>query len=52
MCPPISRARSDPPGSVNHWLPAASHVFSTGSSDSFLSSHLRAVAQVSVHATR
>ncbi len=37
---------------MNHWFPAASQVFSTGSSETFLSSHLRAVDQVSVHATR
>src|SRR5436305_3343984 len=52
MCPPISSARSESPGSVNHWLPAASQVFSTGSSETFLSSHLRAVDHVSVQATR
>src|SRR5436305_597612 len=52
MCPPIRSARSESPGSVNHWLPAASQVFSTGSSETFLSSHLRAVDHVSVQATR
>ena len=51
MCPPISSARSDSPGSVNHWFPASS-ISSSAPTSTFARSHSRARSQVSVHATR
>ena len=52
MCPPIRRARSEAPRSVNHWLPAASIVSSAPVPSTFPRSHSRARSQVSVQATR
>ena len=52
MWPPISTARSEAPRSVNHWLPAASTVSSTGTPSSRERSQPRARSHVSVHATR
>ena len=52
MCPPISTARSEAPGSVNHWLPAASHDLLDGTPSSRERSQPRARSHVSVQATR
>ena len=52
MWPPIRRARSDSPGSVNHWLPASSISSSAPIETTFSRSHWRARSHVSVQATR
>ena len=52
MCPPTRTARSDSPGSVNHWLPAASIDSSAPVLATRPRSHSRARSHVSVQATR
>ena len=51
MCPPISSARSESPGSVNHWFPASS-ISSTAPVGSSLRGGIPRPSQVSVQATR
>ena len=52
MCPPISSDRSERPGSVNHWFPAASIVSTAPVGCTFSRNHARASSQVLVQATR
>src|SRR5271170_3296841 len=52
MCPPMSKDFSDSPRNVVHKFPAASVWISTGNSESFFLSQLRAAIQVGVNATR